>query len=622
MSFPATPTPVHVNNVRWIALWLFSGLTAFFIGLRDLGGTSAGGAFVPADYDSFYHARRILDAVANLSHFYQFDPRIHAPEGSWVTWPWAYDFLCAVFVKAGLAIGLAKDPMALLAFIAPLSVFASAGLLVALCRRLHLAWPAATLVMLMFATSQLTRALHRVGMVDHHYVEQMFVLATLYAGLGWCQQGASTRRAALLGGVLGLAPAFHNGDFILQLPVLATLALLWWQGRLPPRLAIQWFAGTLVVTTFIVLLPSTPFRTGMFTYTLLSWFHGYVAAGTAAMVLLLSFLRPTRSALLLLVATAALALVPLVAEMELAAGFLGGSLEQLERMEEVQSLWSFLRHEAPGRLSALYSCLLWLLPLGLGWLLGRVWRVGTPAALFLAIFSLFGALLLLMQFRLHYFGSFVLWLGPALALQESGWLSRRVRPARGQWLVAGCLAGAATPGVLPLDLHPPLGGTATYQNFRPLFLLLGEQCAQAPGIVLANNNLGHYLTFHTDCPVVADNFILTRQHEAKLRLVHALFAGRAEALQAKAPWLRYVLAERGDNPVLDGCFPACAANAGLRHELLETTGPLPPGWALVAEMAVTVAGRQEPLARVYRLPATSPRASVALRQPSPVDAAR
>jgi hypothetical protein len=39
------------------------------------------GEHFPVGNDSFYHARRILDAVRDLSAFYQFDPRIHAPEG-------------------------------------------------------------------------------------------------------------------------------------------------------------------------------------------------------------------------------------------------------------------------------------------------------------------------------------------------------------------------------------------------------------------------------------------------------------------------------------------------------------------------------------------------------------
>ena len=52
-----------------------------------------GSQFIPVGNDSFYHARRILAAAFSSRGFYQFDDTIHVPEGSWVTWPWAYDYL-------------------------------------------------------------------------------------------------------------------------------------------------------------------------------------------------------------------------------------------------------------------------------------------------------------------------------------------------------------------------------------------------------------------------------------------------------------------------------------------------------------------------------------------------
>ena len=43
------------------------------------------GSFVPVGPDSFYHARPILDAAIGDTGFYQFDHRIHMPEGSMLT---------------------------------------------------------------------------------------------------------------------------------------------------------------------------------------------------------------------------------------------------------------------------------------------------------------------------------------------------------------------------------------------------------------------------------------------------------------------------------------------------------------------------------------------------------
>ena len=46
--------------------------------------------------------------------FYEFDPKIHAPEGSLLTWPWGYDYAMAWLVRPALVLGIAdtadRDP--------------------------------------------------------------------------------------------------------------------------------------------------------------------------------------------------------------------------------------------------------------------------------------------------------------------------------------------------------------------------------------------------------------------------------------------------------------------------------------------------------------------------------
>jgi hypothetical protein len=69
--------------------------------------------------------------------------------------------------------------------------------------------------------------------------------------------------------------------FILQLPLLLAIFVLWIQGtRIAVRDSIT-LATTLVATTIIVCLPSLPFRLGRFEFYTLSWFHLYIAAGSA-----------------------------------------------------------------------------------------------------------------------------------------------------------------------------------------------------------------------------------------------------------------------------------------------------------------------------------------------------
>ncbi len=276
-------TPAPTGALRTVLLWLFASTVAFTLAMHGLSGALIDGVYIPADHDSFYHARRILAALAAPWQLVQFDPRIHAPEGSWVTWPWAYDTLMAALARSALLFMPAQQPLAVLDTIAPLAVTLSTALVLGCARQLGLRFALQVAAVMSFALAALTRDLHRVGMLDHHYVEHIFVLATLYCGLRWCRQLNDTGAARWLGVVLGLAPAFHNGDFILQVPVLATLAVLWWRHALPPRAAMQ-FAGALLFTTALMLLPSQPFRLGMFSYTLHSWFHLYVAAGSAGTV--------------------------------------------------------------------------------------------------------------------------------------------------------------------------------------------------------------------------------------------------------------------------------------------------------------------------------------------------
>jgi hypothetical protein len=324
--------------------------------------TLANGEFVPGDHDSFYHARRILHAVAHWPALYQFDALIHAPEGSWLTWPWGFDFTLALIVKALLGLGVSVKPISILVFVAPCWVLVNAGLMLAIGVRLRLGLVPAALVMLAFATSSLTLALHHVGMIDHHFVELSFVLATLYCGLGWLETPENAGKACWLGLWLGLAPAFHNGDFILQLPVLGSLAVLWWLRKPPPLRASAAFAFTLLAVSALALLPSEPFRRLMYSYTLHSWFHLHVAACTASAALVLSGPRSGRRALWLVACVAAG--LPILGEMQLGSEFLLGRLEQLSGMTEVTGVVDYLRAGEFARLFELYSLLICLLPAG------------------------------------------------------------------------------------------------------------------------------------------------------------------------------------------------------------------------------------------------------------------
>jgi len=61
----------------------------------------AGGRSVPAG-----GSRQLLPRATDPRHgaaaggFYEFDPKMHFPDGDWITWPWGYDYLMAQAVRA------------------------------------------------------------------------------------------------------------------------------------------------------------------------------------------------------------------------------------------------------------------------------------------------------------------------------------------------------------------------------------------------------------------------------------------------------------------------------------------------------------------------------------------
>lgn len=109
--------------------------------------------------------------------------------------------------------------------------------------------------------------------------------------------------------------------------------------------------------------------------------------------------------------------------------------------------------------------------------------------------------------------------------------------------------------------------------------------------------------------MIADNFILTPQHEQKLILVSELMRGTVDELLNKAPYVRYLWVQHADNPTRtqgSACWPRCAANAGSRHALLEVKTPYPPRLNRLAEQLVIRNGRKEPLARLFEIQPTTP----------------
>jgi hypothetical protein len=529
-------------RLKFFGYWLLIGLIA--VGACALKWPAAhfSDEYLPFGNDSFYHARRILDTVADASAFYEFDPKIHAPEGSLLTWPWGYDYAMAMLVKAGELLGIPAPPMLILIWLPVLAVLLPVGLIMLIARRIGLAQPLVIIAGLAMALLPLTQFLYGVGQIDHHFAEHIFVLATIAAGLGWFSRPNDTRAAIRLGIVLGVAPAIHNGLFVLQMPVLAALLVMWAQGtRMPMRTTLQ-FAVALVVAMLVVLIPSLPFRLGLFEFYTLSWFHLYTAACSAAVAIAIARLAPGSRNLALLAGIALVLLLPLARQVLIARAFLSGTITRLDAIIETRSLL-YMASTTIGRyeLTAMYSALVWLVPLTSLFCLWQGWRERTTPRLFFWICCVFGLALLVTQLRMHYFGSFALYL-PWLFLAQScstWWPDRRKMVT-----LLACMGFVLVywvPGRYQLAGPTPFAGDPNFRTLRPILEDLKRACALDPGIVLADNDAGHYIRYYTQCSVISNNFLLTPQHEAKIRESDYLMSVPAAAFPGVAPFVRYIL---------------------------------------------------------------------------------
>lgn len=534
-------------KISWSTLAIWAVVSAIAVVSCSLSLRSAhiDDEYFPVGHDSFYHARHILDTVKDPGAFYQFDAKIHAPEGSLLVWPWGYDYLMAKLVRAGVALGLSADPLMILLWIPVAAVTISIALLIAISRRLGLSSWLTTLTALCMALAPTTQLLHGVGAIDHHYAELIFILAALTAGLAWFNSPTKLAGVAL-GSVFGLSLGIHNGLFVLQIPFLATLMVGWLQGKSPPRRPIVAFAVTLLVATLAVLIPSLPFQLGRFEFYTLSWFHLYIACGTAAVALLLSWLKPTRISILALVGIAIILVLPLLNEIKTAQGFLTGTLGSLSMIEEMRSpVTMAMQADQRLSLSMLYSFLFWLAPLTFVLCVVQCWRQRQSTQLLFWITCALGLAMLSTQLRMHYFGGFALYL-PWLVMVQA-YASQRLELQRRAYLLATlALLLTYIPQIrYALIYTPPRAADAWFEQLHPMLKIMRDICAKDPGVVLADSTAGHYIRYYTDCPVIANNFLLTEQQFQKADEVMRLFSLPPEEMPKAAPYVKYVLIRAG-----------------------------------------------------------------------------
>jgi hypothetical protein len=569
-----------------IAVWLLGSSIAVFFALLPSESIVLGDMYLPAGNDSFYHARRILDAAVGTRGFYQFDERLQVPDGAWISWPWAYDYMMAKATQLALWLAPSLDPMAFLAYVPVAWIFVNAALFMAGATAVGLSREMRALAMFCFAFSPLTQLLHSIGMVDHHDVEHTFVLLNAWLGILWFKQPDNAHRAAALGVALGAATAFHNGLFILQLFPLLTVIILWIRGSAPSPAALRQFAIALVTTTLLVLLPSEPFRQGMFEFGLHSWFHLYIAGCTATTLGFMAWRAATPSTIGGLAALSVLLALPLGTQLASGAGFLSGSFSILDQIIEVRSPYRmFTETMGPIATAGYYSWLLLLAPALLAFYAYRLVRERRPERVFFGVVVTLGLVLLLDQMRLHHFGYFGLVTGALLLLDE-----QRARLAwhRGAVFVAAfaVLALAFQPALRErLFIRYAPAGDPEYASALSLFLELGALCKDDRGTVLASSDDGNPILFHSDCGVIANNFILRAQDSAHIDEVDRLMRMTPEQIRAARPDVKYLLVRARDFSVIQDDVAYLADGSPIARQLFLDANA-PPGYTLLKTVRV------------------------------------
>jgi hypothetical protein len=314
-------------------------------------------------------------------------------------------------------------------------------------------------------------------------------------------------------------------------------------------------------------------------------------------------LRRFTGSVVLAALVGALLAVPVALQALRGGAWLGAQLTGLGSMVEAESVTARVGSSGWAVVTRQYSGLIWLLPLSCIAAIWHWWRERTAPALFLAVSALFGSALLLAQYRLNYFGSWVSYLPLCLVFDtlRSRWSTRgplTVGAAALLWVAA------LAPAVAELRRPLPAGGDFDYALTQSIYPTLASACDARPGIVLADHNDGHYISYHSRCAVMADNFILTPQHEEKIREVNALLRlPLVEVLRRAPSQLRYIYVRRDDNIYASDCGRrTCLENAGLRQELLFGPPPDPTLLRLIGEINFKRSpSGTEPLARLYEV---------------------
>lgn len=563
-----------------ILIGLFGSILVVVVTLQMTSASHVDGQYLPVGHDAFYHASRILEAVESGT-VAQFDQRMHAPEGDWVTWPWAYDALVAKIVRGVTAV-TGADPMPVAVHVPLLLGIIGAWLVLAAALLLGLSTGLVAMAVACYGLHAFTQYQFGVGALDHHGAEQLAVLVSLVLGMHWLTRPESISRAAAVGATLGLALGVHAGLIMLQLPMLAALFLQWVRRDPPPFKSAMAFSIGLMTGTLLMLLPAETFGQRRFELYYLSWLQLYASMATTLLVMIMGGCRFSRRTLIGVALVAAALIVPMLAVLGFTAGFVTGSLPSIAQIDEIRSPLE-VAFDTSGwrRISQVYTLLVWLAPVTAFVCFVMAFLERNRVTRYFWIWAVFGLVLLLLQQRLGSLGVTFLYL-PVLVLASRILAvdpeARRLQIAA----IAILLAVAYSPTLLFQLFGKRLPAMdEQYSTLRPIIPALVDICRREPGVMLVTPGDGHIVRYFTDCAVTSNNFRLTPADLEKASESLRLIGEPAARLHEEAPYVRYVLARL--------IAPAESPDPVLFSELLNPAGESPVGFRTLVEVGVNQA---------------------------------
>lgn len=490
---------------------------------------------VPIGYDAFFHARLALQWASG--HPVAFDTSIHAPEGSWLVWPWAWDAAlgAAVWTSRHLGLDSLELAMALPVLVGVVNLLLVARLLSRL--GLNSAWCALAALGVGLAPTFVQN--HAFGAIDHHAAELSFVLLTLNLAAD-LHRDATARRAGALGALLGFSHALHPGLFVWHLPLAFAFGTSWLTGRaVPPNIAVACAVG-IAVGLAAAVLPADSVHAGLFQFDVFSLFHVYVSLITAGGLVAIARIAPRPSAKLIVACVAAVAALPLLIEARDGLRWLSGDLEFFNHLVETASPMEFVASRGIGPALRFYGPAVLFGTIALGWWIVSQRLAARGGLMVTAMFVLI-VLLGASQVRYAYLWVPAAWMAAIAGLEcVHRHVSRPLRALAWSGLVVALLVP------LPMTLSKPgIGGDRLFASSQAFWPQLGQICATGSPVLLAEPVFGHFINYFSACRTVANNFVSNSLHESKIREAYALLGGPPEQIAQAAPFVGLVLVRAG-----------------------------------------------------------------------------